>query len=300
MSTFLWVALAAAAASVSSFAVAQSLRKGASIRGYLLIYFFICFLVACGINGLFTFQHSFCPSVCVLGSMAGFSSVGLMILLGKALHKGPPGLTLAFLNSSSIVPPILMALIFKAPFGFTLTLGNLFGMVLVILGLFWAAKRSSQEPFPKKWLFYTLFAFGFQVLMLTLFQWRSLFIKEDLGSHLLIPFHCTAEDDLWFMPSMFFVAFLFQLAFFLSEKRFPKMVEIKGGLVGGIANALSTFFLLTATTLAVAYEKTMLFPLFTVLVILLCNLCSRILYKEAVHWKANACCALGIFIGLLF
>lgn len=41
----------------------------------------------------------------------------------------------------------------------------------------------------------------------------------------------------------------------------------------------------------------MIFPIFSVTIILFCNLWGQWLYKEKVNWFANACCIGGILIG---
>ncbi len=41
----------------------------------------------------------------------------------------------------------------------------------------------------------------------------------------------------------------------------------------------------------------MLFPIFSVTLIVGCNLWGKWLYKEQVHWKANAVCIGGLLLG---
>ncbi len=156
-----------------------------------------------------------------------------------------------------------MALIFSKPFGFDLTFTHLLGMGLVILGLFLAALGSSKVKPNRTWLGYALLALLLQGIILSLFQWRCLLIQIGLPSHPFIPFSCPPEADLWFMPSLFLFAAIYQvLYFFCSEKRLPTKIETIGGSIGGIMNGLSTFFLLKATASASLNEKMMLFPPF--------------------------------------
>lgn len=236
-----------------------------------------------------------------IGIVVGLLISALMFAIGKALQRGPSGLTFSFQNSGAILPPLLLSAIFHKPFGFSLSFGNCIGIVLVVLGLFWAAWGHSKSSIRKTWIAYAILTFILQGLILSIFQWRCFFMQEGLPSHRLIPFSCTPNADLWFMPALFFSSWIYQLiCFSYSEKRLPYFVEFIGGGLGGIANGLSTFFLLRATSIASMEEKIMLFPLFTVVVVLLCNLYGRMFYQEKVLWKANTLSVLGIFLGTAF
>lgn len=295
------VFLASVFASLSSLALSKTLYRGASVGGYLFFYFLSGFLISSLLNGIF-FSHippSF-PMIS-LGLAVGFLISLLMFAMGKALQNGPSGLTFSFQNSGAVLPPLLLAFIFNKSFGFSLSLVNLIGMALVILGLFWAAFGHAKIFIRKTWIVYALLTFIVQGLILSIFQWRCLLFQEGLPNHILIPFSCPSSADLWFMPALFFSAWIYQaLRFSYSEKRLPQFPEIIGGSLGGIANGLSTFLLLKVTRFASMDEKTMLFPLFTVAVVLLCNLYGRVFYQEKILWKANVLAALGIFIGTAF
>ena len=233
-----------------------------------------------------------------IGASAGLLISLLMFTMGKALQNGPSGLTFSFQNSGAILPPLLLALIFSKPFGFSLSLGNLAGMILVIAGLFWSAIGESKVALRKTWVAYALLTFVVQGLILSIFQWRCLLIQEGLPTHKLIPFSCPSSSDQWFMPALFFASAIYQALYFcVAERRLPRRIEIFGGSWGGVANGLSTFFILKATRVASLDEKVMLFPLFTVMVVLLCNVYGKMFYHEKISWRANALAALGIFIG---
>ena len=47
----------------------------------------------------------------------------------KALESGPPGLTFAMVNSASVMPGLLMALIFGAHFGYNYRTSHGLGML---------------------------------------------------------------------------------------------------------------------------------------------------------------------------
>jgi hypothetical protein len=54
-----------------------------------------------------------------------------------------------------------------------------------------------------------------------------------------------------------------------------------------------------STEVSTPLEHAMIFPIFSVAIIILCNLWGQWLYKEKVNWLANACCVGGILIGTL-
>jgi hypothetical protein len=298
---FFLVFFASVSASFSSLALSKTLYRGASAGGYLFFYFLSGFLISSFFNGIVFSHIPMNFNMTCLGIAVGLLIPVLMFAIGKALQTGPSGLTFSFQNSGAILPPLLLAFCFNKSFGFFLSFENLIGMILVILGLFWAAVGHAKVSVRKIWIVYALLAFIVQGLILTIFQWRCLLFQEDLPSHALIPFSCPSNADLWFMPALFFSAWIYQaLRFSYSEKRLPRFPEIIGGSLGGIANGLSTFLLLKATYLASIEEKTMLFPFFTVMVVLFCNLSGRIFYQEKIPWKANALAALGILIGTAF
>jgi hypothetical protein len=297
---FLFTLLASSAASLSSLALSKTLRRGVSLTGYLFFYFLTGLVISICLNGILLSPPPFSFPMALFGSAVGLLVALLMSLMGKALQHGPSGLTFAFQNSGAVFPPLLLAILFSKPFGFTLSAGNLIGMGLVLAGLFYAAFGRSTTPLTKKWVIYASLALVMQSAILSSFQWRCLLIQEDLPRHLLIPCVCPECADLWFMPALFFAAWIYQaVCFIFMQRRRPHLGEIVGGGLGGVANGLSTFFLLRATVTASEAERAMLFPLFTVVVILLCNLYGMLFYREKIPWKANAIAALGICIGTL-
>jgi hypothetical protein len=94
----------------------RSIDSGGTTKGFLMIQLFIVFLVAILLNPVRSGDYHW--SNC----MAGFSIAGGVVLalmmasLGRALETGPPGLTFAALNSSTVMPSILMVLLFGAAF----------------------------------------------------------------------------------------------------------------------------------------------------------------------------------------
>jgi len=298
--TFIFLILAALCASCGNCAMRKTIDFGGTTKGYLTFYYFVSCCAGFFLNSLHTLEFSFNPQMAALGAFTGILVVIMMLCMGAALRRGPSGLTFAFQNSGAIFPPLFLAFIFGHAFGFTLSLGEMIGMGLVIGGLFWSSRGSSDKKMSRRWIVLAIMTFIFQAFILTIFQWRCLLISSS-SSHLLIPFHCTDIDEKWFMPAMFFSAWIIQLVLFLYvEKRVPRTAEVLGGSIGGVANGLATICLLHATKLATSHEKSMLFPLFAVFVIFICNLYGRKFYRETVNWFANGCCMAGILIGTVW
>ncbi|HEY4832999.1 MAG TPA: hypothetical protein VIH61_10620, partial [Waddliaceae bacterium] len=185
-------------------------------------------------------------------------------------------------------------------FGFDITYQQIGGMLLVVFGLLLASKNQSGRnvKVTKEWIKYAIACFFLQVLILTIFKWRSLFTCEE--SHFLLPKGMTIKDDLWFMPGFFGMATFAQFFLFVKGRKKLYFEEAFLGFLGGIANASSTFLLLVGAQLAVTpMENAIFFPLFAIATILLCNLWGKILYGEEFNLLANFLCCVGILIGSL-
>jgi hypothetical protein len=195
---------------------------------------------------------------------------------------------------------IVMVLLFGGAFGYFYTTENAVGSILVVIGLFWAGWETLKS---KKMIRWGLFAFGafiLHVVFLVFMQWRALFINFPSENGLLLSFAVEDARSEWFMPMIFLAATIIQTAIYLtSVKRFPNRYEVMYGILGGIANGVGTFFMIWATEVSTSFEHAMIFPIFSVAIIILCNIWGKLLYKEKVNWWANAFCVLGILIGTL-
>ena len=236
-----------------------------------------------------------------VGICVGLLSSFLMLLTARAIKKGPSGLTFAFHNASAIFPGVLLFVIFGSSFGFSLTLLQVAGMILVLSGLFGGAikevvpssqekKSTSQVNASLSWLKYAIGCFIVQILALTFIQGRCIFF-ECSGW-----LSAAAADDIWFMPAQFGAAFLMQAILFVKENASIGLKEIRHSICGGIANFAATYQLLLATKLALPLEKAILFPCFSVTSMILCNLWANKLYGENFNWLTNIICAIGIFM----
>lgn len=151
-----------------------------------------------------------------------------------------------------------------------------------------------------RWLLFVALAFGFHVFYLVFLEWRALLLH--LPDNAPLGFSLTPADlnCQWFMPMVFLAASAFQaINFYTTEKRRPNAGEVKNALFGGIANGLGAFLLIRATEVATSFEHAMLFPFFSVTLIVICNLWGKWLYSEKINWRANTCCIAGLLIGTI-
>lgn len=278
-------------------------RKGTgavSPAAYLLCFYFISCLWSCFLNFPQLVQ-SWSWYVVAVGGIAGMLNVVMMFLTSKAFQKGPTGLTFAFQNASTIFPNLLLFILFGASFGFIVTPLQLLGMSLVLFGLYMASVGNTEKnaKLTPMWFVFAISCFLVQTIILTLFQWRCLLFTCDVNDHVLIPFVYTKADDAWFMPSFFAFAFCLQSIIFLCQRLKLQSRDFFYGAMGGIATGTSTYFTLWSTIEAGPHEKAIIFPLFAITVIVLCNLWGWKLYHEKINIKAHAICVSGILIASL-
>lgn len=266
--------------SVSTFAV--------NTNFYLFIYFVFSFFISIAIHPEIIFYP---PNLMMTatGVIVGLLNIGLMLVTARALQLGPAGLTFAFQNASAIFPGVLLFLLFGTSFGFSVNLAQIAGLLLVLFGLYWGCRNEKQDGLSLKWLKYALGCFAIQVFALSLIQARCLLFECS-------QFSVNPSDDRWFMPAQFFTAAFFQgFICWLEKKKVGKM-EAVFGLCGGVANGAATCCLLLATKNALPFEKTILFPCFSVSTIILCNLWASKFYGEKFNLLTNIICTLGIVI----
>lgn len=292
--------LASLFVAASNFCMRRSIDSGGSSKAFLMIQLSLVFLVAILLNPVRTADFAWSNCMAYFGFAGGLILALMMIFLGKALESGPPGLTFAALNASTVMPMILMVMLFGSPFGYIYTLFNGLGSLLVVTGLFWAAWGARRTEKKIRWTSFVIGAFLLHVLFLILMQWRALFINFPGENGLFLSFDVTDAKSQWFMPMVFFAAALVQVIVYVStQKRWPNRSEVVYGVLGGVANGVGTFFMIRSTEVSTPVEHAMIFPIFSVAVILLCNLWGQLLYKEKVNWSANLCCVFGILLGTL-
>lgn len=285
---------AAGCASLSNlfFRKGSAKREAAtSANGFLFVYYLICFLCSFIIYPEI-FSTTFSYSIFVMGACVGLLNVSVMYLMAQAMRTGPSGTTFAFQNASAVFPGVVLFMFFGAEFGFTVTMTQLLGVALVVLGLF-LGTRGSDEGANKAnglWLKYVLCCFVAQIMALTFMQGRCLLFDCDI---------VMKEADVWFMPGLFGVALFAQGVQFWREKRKLDKGEVIFGSLGGLANFVATCLLLGATKYAAPIEKGLVFPLYSVGTIILCNAWATKLYQEKFQLLTNILCAVGMFIALM-
>lgn len=284
----------------SNFCMRRSIDSGGSSKAFLMIQLSIVFLVAVLLNPVRTGDYQISECMIYFGLAGGIILAIMMVCLGKSLETGPPGLTFAALNSSTVMPMVLMVFLFGAPFGYVYTLFNGLGSIMVILGLFWAGWAARSTERKMRWVALVVGAFVMHTLFLIIMQWRALFINFPGENGLFLNFDVADARSQWFMPAVFFAAALVQiLVYVCTQKRLPNRYETFYGILGGITNGVGTFFMIWSTEVSSPLEHAMIFPIFSVAVILSCNLWGQWLYKEKVNWLANGLCVLGILVGTL-
>ena len=278
----------------------RSIDGGGTTKAYLMVQLFLTFLVAILLNPVRTGHYEWNLPLAVFGFAGGIILAAFMAMMGKALESGPPGLTFAVINASSVMPILLMVSVFGAGFGFVYSKTNGFGSVLVVAGLLWAAREAIKEKKSFTWAIYALLAFTLHTFFLAFMQWRALFLNYPGKRALFLSLSDVQAASEWFMPMIFLAASLVQgYIFFTTEKRKPLPSEMLYGVFGGIANGIGTFFMIWATEVANPIEQAMIFPIFSISIIVLCNMWGQRLYKEKINWAASSFCILGLIIGTL-
>lgn len=282
----------------SNLCMRKSIDAGGSSKGFLMVQLFWVFLIAILLNPVRSGDYHWSNCMAAFGVAGGLILALMMASLGRSLERGPPGLTIAVLNASTVMPSILMFLIFGPNLGCLYNSWNAIGSLLVVLGLFWAGWQTARSERKFTWVAFVTATFFLHTLFLIFLNWRALFINYPGETGLFLSFDMDDAKSQWFMPIVFFVAFLFQaFVYFGSTKKFPKIGEVVYGVLGGIANGIGTFFMIRSTEVATPFEGAMIFPIFAVSVIVICNIWGRALYKENVNWWATALCVGGILLG---
>lgn len=296
--TFLVLLLAATAGAFFHFAFRKSLDGGGRANIFQLVQCFFAFVIVTLINVKRSNFTHFDFGTINLGFCEGVLYIAMMWALGSAFKKGPPGLSVATLNSASVIPAILMAGFFGIGFGHGYTFYNGLGSFLVVIGLFMAAKSNSGSMVNLKvWAICATLGFAAHSIYLSIFQWRALLLKFDTPlPHFNLDL--STEGAHWFQSIIFLSAFVLLAINYILKDRTPiQRRELFWGMWGGFGNGLCTFSLVCASEIATKGEKAMIFPISGVLSILLCALWGKMLYKEKVDWKALSICLTGLVVG---
>ncbi|MFI0478588.1 MAG: hypothetical protein ACH349_05650 [Candidatus Rhabdochlamydia sp.] len=294
------ILLASFFVAISNFFMRRSIDSGGSIKGYLMIMLSVISLIAIFLNPIRMADFSWNYSMSLFAVIAGVILSVMLTLLGKALESGPPGLTFAALNASTVLPMVAMVLLFGSKFGYFYTMWNAFGSILMIMGLFWAGCSAIRSFHFQKWLIFMTATFFLHVLFLLFLQWRALCINFPEERGLFFPFENSEACCQWFMPIMYATAALLQTClYFKIRVKVLTPLELQYGIYGGLTNGIGTFFMILSTEASTSLEHAAIFPVFAITVIIFCNLWGKWFYREKVNWMANGLCLLGILISSL-
>lgn len=290
------VLLGAALVALSNFFMRKSVDAGGSTRVYLVVQLLVSVGVATLLNPVRTGNYTWSPLAGALGLIGGFFLGTMMWSLGRALERGPPGLSIAALNSASVMPALIMMAIFGSAWGFLYAWWHAAGSALVVIGLFWAGwERRQGNP---TWVGLVILAFCAHILLLCFVQWRALLAQG--GGSWLVPWRLPPEEGQWFLPVLFATAMVMQAVSWLrQEPRPPKRAEVLYGVLGGISNGSGIYSLFVAAEVATPWQSAMIFPLYAVTIIIICNSWGQLIYREKVNWAANALCLGGIALGTI-
>lgn len=285
---------------ISNFCMRRSIDSGGSTKGYLMIMLSVIAIIAIFLNPIRVADFTWSHSMAIFAMIAGVILSVMLTSLGKTLEAGPPGLTFAVLNASTVLPIVAMVLLFGSKFGYFYTIWNALGSFLMVVGLFWAGCSAIRLFRFHKWLFFMTVTFILHVVFLLFFQWRALCINFPGEKEIFSPFESNEACNQWFMPIMYATAAILQTLFYFKTRvKTLKTLEARYGICGGITNGIGTFFMILSTEAATSLEHAAIFPVFAISVIIFCNLWGKWFYQEKVNWAANGLCLLGILIGSL-
>lgn len=284
---------------LTNLTVRKSIDVGGSAKAYFVFQMGTSLLFALLLGPFRKGDFSIPLPVAILGMIAGLILSMMLFSLGRAVEKGPPGFTFAILNSATVMPGLLMALIFGAAFGFIYNFWHAVGSIIVLIGLFWGGKGLQGMKEMKNWLFFSGAMFVLHLLLLALYQWRAMVANLPHPEELVSFFTIEQIRSEWFTPFMFLTSALVQIFIYFRWEgaRKPKAGEVLYGAAGGICNLFCTFFLIWATERASPLENAVIFPIYSVVGIILTNLWGQKLYQEQVNWRAYQLCLFGLAIG---
>jgi len=283
---------------ISNLFLRRSIDAGGTSKAYLMLQLGLSVVVMVLLGPVRTGDFAWDSSMALFAVCGGVLLASFMGFLGKSFEHGPPGLSVAMLNCSTVMPILMLVIFFGSQFGFYYTLWNALGSLLVIFGICWAGWDGGQTESRRKWLWFISLTFFAHVAYLTFLNWRALFINFPGESGLGFAISPEAATMQWFMPIVFLTAAsILAIVFFFSERRVPSKTEFSYGVFGSVANGVGAYLILRATEVATTLEHAMLFPIFSVTLILGCNIWGKFLYQEQVNWKANAACIGGILLG---
>lgn len=290
-----------------NYCMRRSMDAGGDSRSYILIQLFLSGVWTFCTGPLAAMQWTPSTATVIYGVLTGACLAFFMRFLGQAMARGPVSLTVAFINASTLLPALVFYLLFGKSWGFEYGIATIAGSLIVLFALYQATKKDfvqdSAVPLKNKltlpWLYATLGCFFVHTLMLILIQLRSMSLIESVGEHFLL-LKSTTQGSEAFLPIMFVSAWIIQWLQSSKEgMKWPIQQEWFFGCLGGLANGSSIQLMAFATLLAAGAQAAMMFPLYSVSIIVTCNLWGSLLYKESVYWPASILAMIGIAVGTI-
>lgn len=280
---------------LSNLCMRISMEKNGTAKAFFVFQLTFTFLVTLVLCPLRRQSFDWNAPVLVLALITG-CSLGLMkVMLGKALQKGPPGLTFATVNAASVMPALIIVFFIGALIDYQLSSFDLLGLLFVLAGLFWAGWDGSYKKGTGHWILFATSAFAFNVMYMFFTEIRAIFLDSSIQTPWMPQASSLASE--WFIPMVFAAAAgMHGVLFFNRERRIPHTWEVSWGVLGGIFNGICAFLFVSATEIASIQESTIIFPIFSISLIIFCNIWGQWLYREKVNWPANLLCVCGIFV----
>ncbi|MEL7431255.1 MAG: hypothetical protein AAGI90_01825 [Chlamydiota bacterium] len=295
---FFLIILASIFAAFYNLCMRKSVQYEQNAQGFLMVELWIAGFFSALIHPARLGVLFWTSEVVFAGISVGLVFGSMLYFLGKALEHGPAGLTVAGLNASNVFPAMVLWYFFGPKLGFVYQPQHAAGAFLVVIGIFWASWEVSKQTYCRSWFFYLFFAVFCHVFFFVCMEWRSWMMRypDSISQFRLLA--QTSASNPWFVPSMYLgAAFLHTAIFFYKKGEVFSGSTWWLGSFGGVLNALYAFFLVWSSEKASTLEQGMLYPLFSVMTIFLCNLWGKRLYQEKIHWKACHLAFAGIFLG---
>src|SRR5579872_4685283 len=173
----LYALIAASFVPLTNLFMRKSVDVGGSTKAFFVFQMAASFFLSVCIDPLPKGEFTANLPIACYGITAGIVLSFMLFTLGKAVEKGPPGLTFSIFFSATVMPGLLMAMIFGAAFGFAYNIWHGLGSVLVITGLLWAGMGLDGMKEKKIWILFCAATFSMHLLLLALYQFRALLLN---------------------------------------------------------------------------------------------------------------------------
>lgn len=242
--------------------------------------------LVCALIGLFFIQDYSIISDFIhwkyawLSGILGFSFIAFFILIGKSTQILGVATTTTAFKLSFAIPTIIAVILYNHHLNALQWTGILLA-ILAVIAISFDSKGSSSGHSAKAIYLMPLLIFIGCGLNDALFNFIQIKLLPDGWQHIIT-------------ISIFFSAFLFGLFLSIYKKEFYKPRNILGGIVLGIPNYGSLYFLLLALQ-RTGLESSKLFPINNLGIVVLSTLLGRLLFHE----KFSTQKAIGIILAIL-